>query len=88
MYEILKLLKNREIVDQLLVSYIYMGCNITLKIYFLNSHLNFFREIVDELDLVTFSDELDERFIKTSQLWKKVTKQNVLQIGLLIIAGL
>jgi hypothetical protein len=47
----------REIVGELLNSYKDMGCNMSLKIHFLDSHLDFFPE-----NLRTVSDEHGERF--------------------------
>ena len=47
----------KEIVDTLLGSYKAMGCNMSLKIHFLHSHLEFFPE-----NLGSVSDEQGERF--------------------------
>ena len=47
----------REIVGELLQSYQDMGCNMSLKIHFLDSHLNFFPD-----NLGAVSDEHGERF--------------------------
>ena len=46
-----------QIVDSLLKSYHAMGCNMSLKIHFLHSHLDFFPE-----NLGSVSDEHGERF--------------------------
>ena len=45
------------VVQDPLTSYEAMGCNVNLKIHFLESHLDFFPE-----NLSTVSDEHDERF--------------------------
>jgi len=47
----------QDVVDDLLTSYKAMGCNMSLKIHFLESHLNFFPENLGEV-----SDEHGERF--------------------------
>ena len=47
----------REIVGELLQSYQDMGCNMSLKIHFLDSHLDFFPD-----NLGAVSDEHGERF--------------------------
>jgi len=47
----------RDVVQDLLISYKVMGCNIRLKINFLESHLDFFPENLGEV-----SDEHSERF--------------------------
>ena len=47
----------QDIVQDLLTSYQTMGCNISLKIHFLESHLDFFPENLGEV-----SDEHGERF--------------------------
>ena len=44
-------------VQELLTSYKAMGCNVSLKIHFLESHLDFFPENLGEV-----SDEHGERF--------------------------
>jgi hypothetical protein len=46
-----------EIVSDLLMAYKAMGCNMSLKIHFLDSHLDFFPE-----NLGAVSDEHGERF--------------------------
>jgi len=43
--------------QELLTSYKTMGCNMSLKIHFLESHLDFFPETLGEV-----SDEHGERF--------------------------
>ncbi|UYV63997.1 hypothetical protein LAZ67_2006283 [Cordylochernes scorpioides] len=47
----------RDIVNELLLSYKALGCNMSLKIYFLHSHLDFFPD-----NLGAVSDEHGERF--------------------------
>jgi len=47
----------RDVVQDLLTSYKAMGCSMSLKIHFLESHLDFFPENLDEV-----SDEHGERF--------------------------
>jgi hypothetical protein len=46
-----------EIVSDLLTAYKAMGCNMSLKVHFLDSHLDFFPE-----NLGTVSDEHGDRF--------------------------
>ena len=47
----------QDVVQDLLTSYKAMGCNMSLKIHFLESHLDFFPENLGEV-----SDEHGERF--------------------------
>ena len=56
----------KEIVDTLLGSYKAMGCNMSLKIHFLHSHLEFFPE-----NLGSVSDEQGERFHQDISLMEK-----------------
>ena len=49
----------REIVGELLQSYQDMGCNMSLKIHFLDFHLDFF-----PANLGAVSDEHGERFLQ------------------------
>jgi hypothetical protein len=46
-----------EIINELITNYCKMGCGMSLKIYFLNSYLNFFPQ-----NLGALSDEQEERF--------------------------
>jgi len=46
-----------ELVENLLRAYKSLGCNMSLKIHFLHSHLNFFR-----LNCGAVTDEHGERF--------------------------
>ena len=59
----------QDVVQDLLTSYKAMGCNMSLKIHFLESHLDFFPE-----NLGKVSDEHGENFTKTFWLWKSGTK--------------
>ncbi|UYV80917.1 hypothetical protein LAZ67_19002179 [Cordylochernes scorpioides] len=52
-----KVEKYRDIVNDLLLSYKALGCNMSLKIYFLHSHLDLFSD-----NLGAVSDEHGERF--------------------------
>jgi len=52
-----KAAKYQDVVQDLLTSYKAMGCNMSLKIHFLESHLDFFPENLSEV-----SDEHSERF--------------------------
>ena len=56
----------KGLVEDLLMQYQKLGCNMSLKIRFLHSHLDFFS---DNTSVV--SDEHGERFRKISQLWNK-----------------
>jgi hypothetical protein len=47
----------QDVVQDLLTSYKAMGCNVSLKIHFLESHMDFFPENLGEV-----SDEHSERF--------------------------
>ncbi|UYV75022.1 hypothetical protein LAZ67_12002126 [Cordylochernes scorpioides] len=64
----------REIVNDMLLSYKALGCNMSLKIHFRHSHLNFFPD-----NLGAVSDEHGERFIKIYQTWRSGTKSQVLK---------
>ena len=59
---------NQNVVQDLLTSYKAMGCNMSLKIHFLELHLDFFPGNLGE-----DSDEHDERFHKDIM---KVEKRN------------
>jgi len=57
----------QDVVQDLLTSYKAMGCNMSLKIYFLESYLDFFPENLSEV-----SDEHGERFrqdVMTMEKW-------------------
>jgi hypothetical protein len=49
-----------QIVEELILSFQEMGCNMSLKLHFLHSHLDFFPE-----NLGAVSDEHGERFHQT-----------------------
>jgi hypothetical protein len=53
-----------EIVSNLLIAYKAMGCNMSLKVHFLDSHLDFFLE-----NLGAVSDEHGERFHQDSKIF-------------------
>jgi hypothetical protein len=55
-----------DVVQDLLTSYKAMGCNMSLKIHFLESHLDFFPENLGEV-----SDEHGERFHKDISAMEK-----------------
>ena len=56
----------QDVVQDLLTSYKAMGCNMSLKIHFLGSHLDFFTENLGEV-----SDEHSERFHQYSLAMEK-----------------
>jgi hypothetical protein len=60
----------QDIVQDLLTSYKAMGCNMSLKIHFLESHLDFFSENLGEV-----SDEHCERFHQDIMASNRGTKQ-------------
>jgi len=65
----------QDVVQDLLSSYKAMGCNMSLKIHFLDSHVNFFPENLSEV-----SDEHGERFhqdIMVMEKWYQVCWQTV-----------
>ena len=71
----------QDVVQDLLTSYKAMGCNMSLKIHFLESHLDFFPENLGEV-----SDEQGIDFTKTSCLWKAVPRQADLKyVGILLL---
>jgi hypothetical protein len=57
-----------EIVSDLLMAYKPMGCNMSLKVHFLGSHLDFFPE-----NLGAVSDEHRD-FIRAFTTWKSGTR--------------
>ena len=65
-----KAAKYLDIVHNLLTSYKAMGCNIRLKIHFLESHLDFFPENLGEV-----SEETAKDFTEILWLWKSCTMQ-------------
>ena len=58
--------KYQDVVQDLLTSYKATGCNMSLKIHFLESHLDFFPENLDEV-----SDEHGERFHQDLMVMEK-----------------
>ena len=52
----------KELVEDMLMQYQKLGCNMSLKIHFQHSHLDFFSDNCGMVTLV--SDEHDERFFK------------------------
>ena len=72
----------QDVVQDLLTSYKAMGCNMSLKIHFLESHLYIFPENLGE-----FSDEHGERFHQEFWLWKSGTKASGSQVCWQTIAG-
>ena len=57
-----KAAKYQDVVQDLVTSYKAMGCNMSLKIHFLESHLDFFFFFFPPENLGEVSDEHDERF--------------------------
>ena len=72
----------QDVVQDVLTSYKAMGYNMSLKIHFLESHLDFFPENLGEV-----SDEQVKDFTKTLWLWKSGTKASGPQICWQTIAG-
>ena len=73
-----KAVNYQKVVQDLLTSYKAMGCNMSLKIHFLESHLDFFPENLGEV-----IDERGERFHQ----WKIGTKASGHQVCWQTIAG-
>jgi len=65
----------RDVVQDLLPSYKAMGCNMSLKIHFLESHLDFFKKIS-----ATSVTNMVKDFTKTLWLWKSGTKASGPQV--------
>jgi hypothetical protein len=59
----------RQLVEDLLNSYEKLGRNMSFKMHFLHSHLDFFPP-----NCGAVSDEHGERFHQTSRQWRKCTK--------------
>jgi hypothetical protein len=57
--------QGRKLVSDLSTAYKAMGCNMSLKVHFLDSHLDFFPE-----NLGAVSDEHERYFIRTFPTWK------------------
>ena len=62
----------KKIIKELLIVYKTLGCNMSLKINFLASHLDFFHPIW-ELSVMNKVND----FIKTLPLWRKDIKENL-----------
>jgi len=60
----------QDVVQDLLTSYTAMGCNMSLKIHFLESHLDFSQKTSAKSVTNTVKD-----FTKIFWLWKKVPRQ-------------
>jgi hypothetical protein len=73
----------QDVVQDLLTSYKAMGCNMSLKIHFLESHLDFSPQIIAAA-LVT---NTVKDFIETLWLWKSGTKASGPQLRWQTIAG-
>ena len=72
----------QDVVQDLLTSYKAMGCNMSLKIHFLESHLDFFPDNLGEV-----SDEQVKDFIRKFWLWKSGTKASGPQVCRQTVAG-
>ena len=59
----------QDIVQELLTSYKAMGCNMSLKIHFLESHLDFFSQKISAKSVTNMRKD----FTKTFWLWKSGT---------------
>ena len=73
---------NREIVGKLLQLYQDMGCNMSLKIHFLDSHLDLFPD-----NLGAISDEDGERFHQDISALEKRSRDRGVQEYFLAIVG-
>ena len=80
--EITKAANYREVVQDLLPSYKAMGCNMNLKIHFLESQLEFFPK-----NLGKVSDDQVKGFTKTFGLWKSGTEASGPQVCWQTVAG-
>ena len=65
-----KTLNYRELVDELLTLMQELGCNISVKVYFLHNHLDYFPE-----NLGAVSEEQGERFHQTLKTIEKRTME-------------
>ncbi|UYV70377.1 hypothetical protein LAZ67_7002785 [Cordylochernes scorpioides] len=77
--ELVKVENYRDIVNDLLLSFKALGCNMSLKIHFLHSHLDFFPD-----NLGAVSDEHGERFhqaISSMEKRYQVTNRGLATIG-------
>jgi len=71
----------KDLIEELLSSYQKLGCNMSMKIHFQSSHLDFRRTVVL---LVTSTVKVSTR---TLQQWRADTKGNGAHQSLLVIAG-
>ena len=60
---------HNDMVNDLVKSYSTIGCNMSLKVYLLDSHLDFFEE-----NLRAVSNDTDSDFTRIFPLWKSGTK--------------
>ena len=72
----------KDLVEELLSSYQKMGCNMSVKIHFLSSHLEFFPE-----NCGSVGDEHGESFHQDIAAMEADTRRNGAHQCLLIIAG-
>ena len=73
---------NRKLLENVLETITNMGCNMSLKLHFLHSQLNFFQTTL-EMSVTSIVRD----FTKTSPLQKNATKANGVQHCLLTTAG-
>ncbi|UYV80722.1 hypothetical protein LAZ67_19001537 [Cordylochernes scorpioides] len=73
----------RDIVNDLLLSYKALGCNMSLKIHFLHSHLDFFPD-----NLGAVSDEHGERFHQDISSMEKRYQDLSSETGLSVYLGI
>ncbi|CAK8679080.1 unnamed protein product [Clavelina lepadiformis] len=71
-----------ELVSNLIKAYRCMKCNMSLKIHFLDSHLDFFHQTVETLVMSMVSD-----FTNADLQWKRGTRENRINQCLLTFAG-
>jgi hypothetical protein len=69
-------------VTDIVKSYQAVGCNMSLKVHFLDSHLDFIPQ-----NLGTVSDDKESNFTRIFPPWKSDTKASELPVCWLIIAG-
>ena len=63
----------QDIVKDILISFQKLGCLMSLKGYFLHAHLEYFLENLDHRLCVK---NMENAFIRTSELWKEDNKDN------------
>jgi len=78
-----KAAKCQDVVQDLLTSCKAMGCNMNLKIHFLDSHLGFFSQKISAESVTNTMKD----FTKTLWLWKSGTKASGPQVFWQTIAG-